>query len=406
MNTVKCAFLSAILALPVFAPAVSAQDWSLSGNAAGASDFLGTTNAQDLVFKTNAAERMRILQSNGFIGMGTSSPQQRLHLRRTSPAEPQLRLEDVGGAWDMWSGGNFHVRKVSTGEDWLKLEANASRLSVGTGNEIYLNTSTQQIGFGTASPHSKLTVNGTITPDASCIPTIGTSTYKWDVIYACNGTISTSDAAMKENIREIPYGLDAVMALRPVSFTWKNDPGYGTKLGLIAQEVRDVIGEVVKTGDDGTMGIFYSDLIPVVVKAIQDEEGISSGNAKRHATLASLSDDLDKRLADLESAISGRNLSGADTREFSVNGIMLDQNDPNPTGTMTTISYGIPASVAKADLVISEITTGKEMFRSALKERGNAQIQISVQEIPSGTYIYSIVADGKVSASRKMVVAK
>jgi hypothetical protein len=114
--------------------------------------------------------------------------------------------------------------------------------------------------------------------------TIGTSSYRFSTVYAANGVITTSDEREKENIKDISYGLSEIMKLRPVSFTWKNNPAYGTKLGLIAQEVEPVLGEVVKkefithgpattsTGvsSDYRYGVYYSDIIPVLIKAVQE----------------------------------------------------------------------------------------------------------------------------------------
>ena len=114
---------------------------------------------------------------------------------------------------------------------------------------------------------------------------LGTNARRWDDVWATNGTINTSDMRDKTNIQSISYGLDEIMKLRPVSFTWKNRPEKGTKLGLIAQELETVIPEVVanpertpavnsepgEAGDD-RLGVYYSDLIPVLVKAIQEQE--------------------------------------------------------------------------------------------------------------------------------------
>jgi hypothetical protein len=53
-----------------------ANDWKLLGNAgtSPAVNFLGTTNAQDLIFRTNNIERVRTLVANGNVGIGTNSP--------------------------------------------------------------------------------------------------------------------------------------------------------------------------------------------------------------------------------------------------------------------------------------------------------------------------------------------
>lgn len=45
--------------------------WSLTGNTITASDFIGSLNAEDLVFKTNNIEKMRISDTDGDIFIGT-----------------------------------------------------------------------------------------------------------------------------------------------------------------------------------------------------------------------------------------------------------------------------------------------------------------------------------------------
>lgn len=118
--------------------------------------------------------------------------------------------------------------------------------------------------------------------------TLGRSNFRWTTVYATNGTINTSDANLKENIRQSEYGLADVMKLRAVKFNWKGQSGARDKLGLIAQEVKAVLPEVVvdeelvtdeETGETkmvktGNMGMYYSDLIPVLITAIQEQQVI------------------------------------------------------------------------------------------------------------------------------------
>jgi len=100
---------------------------------------------------------------------------------------------------------------------------------------------------------------------------LGIPAKRWMVVYAVNGTIQTSDRRMKKDINDIHYGLNSLMQLRPVSYKWKQGD-QGLKLGLIAQEVQKVLPEVVDEGTDEnkTLGMNYSELIPVLIKAIQE----------------------------------------------------------------------------------------------------------------------------------------
>lgn len=65
----------------------SSTGWLLTGNSGTTptSNYLGTSDAQDLVFKTNATERMRTL-STGNIGVGTTTPAGVVDIGKTIPA--------------------------------------------------------------------------------------------------------------------------------------------------------------------------------------------------------------------------------------------------------------------------------------------------------------------------------
>jgi hypothetical protein len=137
----------------------------------------------------------------------------------------------------------------------------------GTGSTI----SSGLIGIGTTSPTTALQVNGVITPNVDNTSSLGNATYRWSAVYAANGTIQTSDQRLKSNITDLNYGLSDVLKLRPVSFTWTAQPQQGTQLGFIAQEVQPLFPETVNVGDDAnhTLGLTYTEFIPVVVRSIQ-----------------------------------------------------------------------------------------------------------------------------------------
>ena len=102
-----------------------------------------------------------------------------------------------------------------------------------------------------------------------------------------NGTVTqTSDMRLKQGIRTLGYGLHEVLQLRPVSWTWKEKSDGRAQLGLIAQEVETVVPELVTTATDEeqTKGLNYLGLLPVVIKAIQEQQDtITALNARLKA---------------------------------------------------------------------------------------------------------------------------
>ena len=129
---------------------------------------------------------------------------------------------------------------------------------------------------------------------------LGTAAYSWREVFSCNGTINTSDARLKKEIKEIEYGLDEILRLRPVTYQWKSSTDEGRQLGLIAQEVQPIIGEVVNVGDDPnqTMGINYTKLIPVLIKSAQELKAENDNLKAQLAHLTSLVETIQAQLND------------------------------------------------------------------------------------------------------------
>jgi hypothetical protein len=82
-----------------------------------------------------------------------------------------------------------------------------------------------------------------------------------------------SDRNQKENIKGLEYGLNEVLRLNPVTHTWLYSDSTKPSIGLIAQEVEEVLKELVNTSMDGDREIKaldYNGLIPVLIKSIQE----------------------------------------------------------------------------------------------------------------------------------------
>ena len=81
---------------------------------------------------------------------------------------------------------------------------------------------------------------------------------------------STSDVNSKYNIKTIEDPITKVMQMRGVTFTWKSNDT--DSMGLIAQEVEQVIPQVVHTDSEGKKSVSYDNIIGLLVEAIKHQQ--------------------------------------------------------------------------------------------------------------------------------------
>ena len=182
------------------------------------------------------------------------------------------------------SSGNIWTRfgvpaniTTSTGGDWSTAGSN---LHYDTGN----------VGIGTTSPGAKLHVSGATSGNQAGYLRLQDNGGNYRSLYMTNNNstlgfsngsnvavlsnsgvwTNASDRRLKKNIHPTRYGIDAVMKLQPVDYDMK-DSGE-SQVGLIAQDVQEVIPELVitPTTTSGNYTLSYGNLTAVAIKAIQD----------------------------------------------------------------------------------------------------------------------------------------
>lgn len=150
--------------------------------------------------------------------------------------------------------------------------------------------------------------NGSLVSTLDNTDFLGSSSRRWNSVYAVNGMINTSDARAKTNISQLTYGLKELMQLRPVSFNWIDRPQDRIKIGLVAQEVQKVLPELVadqetyrdeKSGEFKTrpvqqLGLCYTDFIPILIHSIQEQQSVIT---KQGQKILELERDQDKIIA-------------------------------------------------------------------------------------------------------------
>jgi len=161
-------------------------------------------------------------------------------------------------------------------------------------------SSTGKVGINNSSPSYQLDVSGNfrvlasskaISFDGSRLYPLtgsiflGDASYLWAQVwstyaYFTYSPIILSDANAKTNITDLSGIKDKFMKLRPVSYSFKTDfenpSSDKTKIvnqyGFIAQELQEIFPDVVTTREDGLLGVRYTELIPVLVQAIKEQQ--------------------------------------------------------------------------------------------------------------------------------------
>jgi hypothetical protein len=89
---------------------------------------------------------------------------------------------------------------------------------------------------------------------------------------------SPSDINLKENIKPLEGALEKVMKLQGVSFTWKEDTdinkvtGIKDDIGFIAQEVQEVVPDLVRKNDNGLLSLRDKGITALLVEAIKEQQ--------------------------------------------------------------------------------------------------------------------------------------
>ncbi|SDH33819.1 tail fiber domain-containing protein [Winogradskyella thalassocola] len=117
--------------------------------------------------------------------------------------------------------------------------------------------------------------------------------------------VHSSDRRLKKDITSLTYGLETILELNPVEYNWKNREQDHKSLGLIAQEVQPILENIVHIADDEdkTLSVSYTELIPVLIKAIQEQQEIIKIQALKINGLTAEAEEKDKTLKAFDSRL-------------------------------------------------------------------------------------------------------
>jgi hypothetical protein len=221
----------------------------------------------------------------------------------------------VGGPFNDGNGSSAGHVRVFDNLQYTKQTIKDYTFEVGTAN-LYVDTTTGNVGVGTATPHAKLHVHGdagliqaaqrryfrydqALTSDSAS--TSDPSIYATDQIVSGNyfissqGTISSSDYRIKRDIIDIDdaSALETLRLLKPKKYTYKDLVSKGEEpvWGFIAQEVRDTLPYATKIGSDYIPNIY--ELTNVSQNVITFSE-FNTSNLESNATILQAMDESDQ----------------------------------------------------------------------------------------------------------------
>jgi hypothetical protein len=199
----------------------------------------------------------------GNIGLGTTNPTAKLHVV-----------------------GDVRVSGASTFGGIVELDAGLRDINntVGVAGSVLIST-----GVGVSwSPSASVSLTDDTTTNAIryptfediAVPSVVTSLSVSSTKLQFNpssGTLSAtvftslSDRTQKEDIRPIENAIGIVNQLTGVRYNWKNNTNKPS-IGLIAQDVEEVIPEVVVEMADGLKSVSYGNIVAVLIEAIKEQQ--------------------------------------------------------------------------------------------------------------------------------------
>jgi trimeric autotransporter adhesin len=248
------------------------------------------------------------------------------------------------------------------------------------------------IGYNITTPSAKLHVNGSI--------------------YA-TGTITSSDMRMKKNINKLELNKDItekIKKIKPITYEWDIDKEIDQTIdslsaidkafyerkqyGFSAQEVQKVFPELVYEDNTGKLGVNYQGFIPILYKMV---DSLQTTIESMRSEIQELKKGSGSNKLKSASSLT-ENLTKLDNSTSS-----LYQNAPNPFSISTTIEYTLAENVQKAMICIYDMN-GTQLKCIPLHLSGYGNITINGSELKAGMYMYSLIADGHLVDTKRMVL--
>ena len=202
------------------------------------------------------------------IGAGTGSG--------TTTASNTQTFTNKSGSNNQWTNDAGYV----TGVGWEEITGDPANINIsGFNNDAGYTTNTGDItavtagtGMSGGGTSGSVTLNCTIdSPGEVGLGNLSSSGNALAGSFTATGDITAfSDARVKENIETIPNALDKVLSLRGVTYNKISESK--SSMGVVAQELLEVIPEVVHENEDGMYSVAYGNIVAVLIEAMKEQQ--------------------------------------------------------------------------------------------------------------------------------------
>lgn len=220
--------------------------------------------------------------------------------------------------------------------------------------------------------------------------------------------VALSDKRLKKDIKTIPNPLDKIAKLGGYTYKWIENNSSGLELGkldqagFIAQEVLEVLPEAVIKREDGTLGLIYDAIMPLLAEGIKAQQKII-------IDLQKLTIDQQSDLEKLKNEIQNLSDNSISLRSNNVNdnSVNLLNVSPNPIVGTSTISYTLKNIKAQSLIIVTDLQ-GKLIKKINLAQNlDKGTIEVSMLEFPSsGMYLFSLLSNNEEVQTKKIFVNK
>lgn len=417
---------------------------------------IGTRNTNQ--GNLNAYNVLHVKGDTDRVGIGTNDPQSQLHVKggnmRISNGAPGVFLknndeEDLGQMFSFLSAlflknqatGSLADILLQTEFGQIRLEDDG-KLAIGDENnplaDIHLKqTENDEANDGGLlfensddSDAWKLYMSGSHFSFADWVG--GDQTRRAYIEDDTGDYVQPSDKNKKTDIANLTNVLEKVQTLRPVAYRYKVAKKNAKKtIGFLAQEVAETFPELVHYDEDNEPGLAYSQFAVIAIKAIQEQQQVVQEKAEQveqlsiektllqtkvaqlETQLADVASMVEYRLTEIENSLQtccfSSNLDELPNQLVILPTVVkqptLQQNTPNPFNEQTVVSYYLPNSVEVATLQIMNLQ-GQVIEEVQINEKGAGQFTLSAGQLSAGSYFYSLLVDGQLIDTKKMVLTK